>query len=149
MIAIPQSLQAEHHEIQEALAEATRVPGRVGAAATELAAVLHPHFERENEIALPPLGLLAPLAAGRTPAGLQEALAMTDALRKELPRMLEEHKHIRAATEKLRMAARDEKAPAQEHLAEKLAAHAQTEEEVLYPAAILVGDIIRVRDAKK
>ena len=57
---------------------------------------------------------------------------MTDALRKELPRMLEEHKRIRAATEKLRIAAREEKAPAHEQLAETLAAHAQTEEEVLY-----------------
>lgn len=149
MTTIPQSLQAEHHEIHEALAEATRAPGRVGAAAKELAAVLDPHFERENQIALPPLGLLAPLAAGQTPAGLQEALAMTDALRKELPRMLEEHKRIRAATEKLRLAARQEKAPAHEQLAETLAAHAQTEEEVLYPAAILVGDIIRARIAKK
>jgi hypothetical protein len=149
VITIPPSLQAEHHEIHEALVEATRAPGRVGAAAKELAAVLDPHFERENQIALPPLGLLAPLAAGQTPAGLQEALAMTDALRKELPRMLDEHKRIRAATEKLRIAAREEKAPAQEQLAERLAAHAQTEEEVLYPAAILVGDIIRARSAKK
>jgi hypothetical protein len=142
-------LQAEHHDIHEALVEATRAPGRVGAAAKELAAVLHPHFERENQIALPPLGLLAPLAAGQTPAGLEEALAMTDALRQEWPRMLEEHKQIRAATEKLRVAAREEKARAHEQLAEALAAHAQTEEEVLYPAAILVGDIIRARSAKK
>ena len=89
MITIPQALQTEHHEIHEALVEATRASGRVGAAAKELAAVLDPHFERENQIALPPLGLLAPLAAGQTPAGQQEALAMTDALRKELPRMLE------------------------------------------------------------
>jgi hypothetical protein len=149
VISIPQSLQTEHEEIHEALVAATRAPGKVGAAAKELAAVLDPHFERENEIALPPLGLLAPLAAGDTPAGLQEALAMTDALRKELPRMLEEHKRIRAATEKLRIAARDEKASAQEQLAETLAAHAQTEEEILYPAAILVGDIIRARTTKK
>ena len=111
--------------------------------------MLDPHFERENEIALPPLGLLAPLAAGKTPAGQQEALAMTDALRKEMPRMLDEHKRIRAATEKLRAIAREEKAPAAEQLAERLAAHAQTEEEILYPAAILVGDIIRARMAKK
>ncbi len=149
MLRAPQSLQAEHEEIHEALTNATRAPGRVGAAAKELAAVLDPHFERENQIALPPLGLLAPLAAGQTPAGLQEALAMTDALRRELPRMLEEHKRIRAATEKLRIAAREEKAPAQERLAEALAAHAQTEEEILYPAAILVGDVIRARIAKK
>ena len=149
VISIPQSLQTEHEEIHEALVAATRAPGKVGAAAKELAAVLDPHFERENEIALPPLGLLAPLAAGDTPAGLQEALAMTDALRKELPRMLEEHKRIRAATEKLRIAARDEKAPAHEQLAETLAAHARTEEEILYPAAVLVGDIIRARTTDK
>jgi predicted NBD/HSP70 family sugar kinase len=111
--------------------------------------VLDPHFERENQIALPPLGLLAPLAAGETPAGMQEALAMTDALRRELPRMLEEHKRIRAATERLRAAARDEKAAVHEEFAEALASHALTEEEILYPAAILVGDIIRARMAKQ
>jgi hypothetical protein len=63
--------------------------------------------------------------------------------------MLEEHTRIRSATEKLRIAAREEKAPAQERLAETLAVHAQTEEEVLYPAAILVGDITRARMAEK
>ena len=148
-ISIPQSLQHEHEEIHAALVAATKAPGRVGAAAKELAAVLDPHFERENQIALPPLGLLAALAAGATPAGAQEALVMTDALRKELPRMLEEHKRIRAATEKLRAAAREEKAAVHERLAETLASHARTEEEVLYPAAILVGDIIRARLAQK
>jgi hypothetical protein len=149
VITIPQSLRTEHEEIHKALEAATRAPGRVGAAAKELAAVLDPHFERENQIALPPLGLLAPLAAGETPAGLQDALAMTDALRRELPRMLEEHKRIRAATEKLRTAARDEKAPVHEQFAEVLAAHARTEEEILYQAAILVGDVIRARSVKK
>lgn len=148
-LTIPQSLQSEHEEIHEALVAATRAPGAVGAAAKELAAVLDPHFERENEIALPPLGLLAPLAAGETPAGMQEALAMSDALRKELPRMLEEHKRIRAATGKLLTAAREAKASVHEQFAETLAAHAQTEEEILYPAAVLVGDIIRARMARK
>jgi hypothetical protein len=144
-IEVPPSLQTEHEAIHDALTEATRAPGRVGAAAKELATILHPHFEREDEIALPPLGLLAPLAAGETPVGMEEALAMTDALRKELPRMLEEHEQIRAATEKLRRVAREEKLPQHERFAEQLVLHARSEEEVLYPAAILVGDIIRAR----
>jgi hemerythrin superfamily protein len=63
--------------------------------------------------------------------------------------MLEEHKRIRSATEKLRTAAREEQSSVQEHFAERLTAHAQTEEEILYPAAILVGDIIRTRKARK
>jgi len=145
MIRVPESLQVEHHKIHAALVEATKAPGRVGAAARELAAVLDPHFQREDQIALPPLGLLGPLAAGETPAGMEEALVMSDALRKELPRMLDEHKRIRAATDKLRAIAREEKASVHEQFAEALALHARTEEEVLYPAAILVGDVIRAR----
>ena len=149
MIVIPPSVQAEHTALRSGLAEATKAPGRVGDAAKELAALVAPHFDRENEIALPPLGLLAPLAAGKAPANLQEALDMSDALRKELPRMLDEHRQIRAAAEKLRSLAREESAGTAARFAEALTAHARTEEEVLYPAALLVGDIIRARRAPR
>lgn len=144
-IPIPSSVQAEHREIHEALERATHASGRVGAAARALAEVLHPHFVREEEIALPPLGLLAPLAAGEQPPGAAAALAMADSLRRELPRMLDEHTRIRAAVQALRTAAQVEHSVSAERLAEQLALHAQTEEEVLYPAAILVGDVIRAR----
>jgi iron-sulfur cluster repair protein YtfE (RIC family) len=63
--------------------------------------------------------------------------------------MLEEHKQIRVAVEQLRTAAREEQATRYERLAEELALHAQTEEEVLYPAAVLVGEIVRARLAAK
>lgn len=146
-IQIPKSVQAEHEAIHSALVQATQATGRVGSAAKELAEVLHPHFVVEEQIALPPLGLLAPLTTGEhvPETVLSEALAMSDALKSELPRMLEEHKKIRAAVEKLRLAARAEQGTRYEQLAEHLALHAQTEEEVLYPAAVLVGDIIRAR----
>jgi hypothetical protein len=138
-------LRIEHEAVHSALVEATKAPGRVGEAARELAAVLHPHFEREEQIALPPLGLLEPLAAGASPPGMADVLIMTDALKNELPRMLDEHKRIRAATEKLRAAAREAGATKHEEFAAALALHAQTEEQVLYPAAVLVGEIVRAR----
>ena len=72
-------------------------------------------------------------------------LTMTDSLRRELPQVLEEHKRIRLAVENLRAAARTEHASNVEELAAELALHAQTEEEVLYPAAICVGDLIRAQ----
>jgi iron-sulfur cluster repair protein YtfE (RIC family) len=146
-IEIPQSVQTEHEAIHSALVEAMKAPGRVGPAAKTLAEVLHPHFVREEQIALPPLGLLARLAAGAgvSDADASEVLAMTDSLRRELPKMLEEHKHIRAAVDGLRAAAKADQALTHEQLADQLALHAQTEEEVLYPAAILVGDLLRVR----
>lgn len=146
-IQIPESVQAEHEEIHSTLIEATKAPGQVGIAAKGLAEVLHPHFVREEQIALPPLGLLARLAAGDhlPQTVVAEVLSMTDALQSELPQMLDEHKAIRAAVEKLRLAAQAEHATEYERLAEQLALHAQTEEQVLYPAAILVGDVIRSR----
>jgi iron-sulfur cluster repair protein YtfE (RIC family) len=147
-IPIPRSIQEEHREIHAALEAAVRAPGRTGNAARELAEVLHPHFVREEQIALPPLGLLRPLAAGDRPPEAAAALAMADSLRRELPGMLREHGRIRTAVERLRAAAVAERNALAARLAEQLALHAQTEEEVLYPAAILVGDVIRARSGR-
>ena len=142
---IPESVRIEHHAIHEQLEAAMQAPGQVGVAARALGKVLHPHFVREEEIALPPLGALTPLAAGALPSDAALLLTMTDALRRELPQMLAEHTRIRAGVEALRAAARAERAATYERLAEQLALHARTEEEVLYPAAVLVGDLIRAR----
>lgn len=146
-IEIPESIQREHEAIHSALVEATRAPGVVGTAAKALADVLHPHFVREEEIALPPLALLKPLSAGETlPETTVSTVAeMTRALRAEMPRMLEEHARIRAAVAALRSAAEAAGAASQVELADELALHARTEEEVLYPAALLVGDVLRAR----
>jgi hypothetical protein len=146
-IEIPESIRREHEAIHSALVAATQAPGRVGTAAKALADVLHPHFVREEEIALPPLALLAPLAARNTLAEATSAKAaeMTTALRAEMPRMLEEHVRIRAAVADLRAAAESAGAEAQVELADALALHARTEEEVLYPAALLVGEMLRLR----
>lgn len=142
---IPESMRLEHAEIHEALERATKAPGRVGDAARELARILHPHFVREEEIALPPLALLAPLARGEKNIEMREVLPMTDSLRAELPRMLEEHRAIRAATLRLGDVARAEGNADVAELARKLALHAQSEEEMFYPAAVLVGDLVRAR----
>jgi hypothetical protein len=143
-IPIPESIRLEHQEIHEALGRATKAPGRTGEAARALAKVLHPHFVREEQIALPPLGLLAPLARGNATAAMRAVLPMTDSLRAELPRMLQEHVAIRAATMRMRDAARAERNVKVAELAEQLAMHARSEEDVLYPAAVLVGRLVRV-----
>ena len=144
-LEIPASIRAEHEEIHGALERATTASGRVGEAARALASVLHPHFVREEQIALPPLGLLAPLARGEFTETMLEVLPMTDSLRAELPHMLEEHVAIHAAAERLGDVARAERNTAVARLAEQLALHAKSEEELFYPAAVLVGDIVKAR----
>jgi hypothetical protein len=68
-------------------------------------------------------------------------------LRAEWPRMLEEHKGIHAATARLAEVARLESNAEVEDLAMTLAAHAEAEEQLFYPAAVLVGEIVRSRAA--
>jgi hypothetical protein len=140
---IPQSLQAEHQELHSELAEATKAGGRVGEAAKEVARVLHPHFVKEEEYAMPPLGMLPVLAEGKVTPDMASALVMTDKLRAELPEMLKEHKAIVAALDLLVNAAKAENKLEFVRFGEKLMLHAQTEEEVLYPASILIGEYLR------
>lgn len=137
---IPKPLQVEHEELHAKLVKATKEPGAVGEAAREVARLLHPHFVREEEFALPPLALLSELARGGVTPEMAEVLPMTRRLKAELPAMLAEHKQIVGALEALRAAARSAKLAEHEPFAEALALHAQTEEQVLYPAAILIGE---------
>jgi hypothetical protein len=135
----PASVAEEHREIHAGLERAAREPGEVGASARNLLAVMDPHFRREEEIAAPPLSLLVPLSQGPATQRMRAVLPMTQALEAELPKMLAEHRQIGAARERFEQAARRAGRGDDVALAEKLAAHARQEEEVLYPAAILVG----------
>ena len=62
-IETPIALLLEQEHVQARIAEAGRAPGGTGAAARSLTQALRAHFERENAIALPPLGLLEQLAS--------------------------------------------------------------------------------------
>ena len=139
-LEIPKPLQIEHQELHATLVKATKEPGAVGEAAREVARLLHPHFVREEEFALPPMALLDDIALRGVTPQMAEVLPLTRRLRAELPAMLAEHERIVAALEKLRAAARGAELAEYERFADALVLHAQTEEQVLYPAAILVGE---------
>ena len=60
-LKIPESLEVEHREEFHRIYRGIKEGGRVGEAAKAVAIILHPHFEKEEEYALPPLGLLSSL----------------------------------------------------------------------------------------
>ena len=142
---IPSPLKLEHEELHAELVRATQAGGRVGEAAKEVARVLHDHFVKEEEFALPPIGLLSSLARGEVDDNMKSVFGMTDRLKAELPKMLEEHKAVVAALKNLIAAAEADNKPEHARFAEKLMLHAQTEEEVLYPAAILIGEYLELK----
>ncbi len=139
---IPKSIQAEHEEIHEELSKISRHSGKIGAAAKAVAEVLHPHFEKEEEYAMPPLGLLTPIADGKITSEMSDVLKLTGKLRAELPKMIDEHRAIVAKLKALRDLSIDEGVSEYMRFVDKLKLHAQNEEEVLYPASILVGDYL-------
>jgi hypothetical protein len=104
---------------------------------------MHPHFVKEDEFALPPLGLLQPLAQGAVTAEMADVLKLTDRLAAELPSMLAEHNTIVAALERLVDEARRAERSDIVQFAHDLMLHAETEEQVMYPAALLVGRFVR------
>lgn len=142
---IPQLLQAEHEALHAELVKATQAGGKTGDAARAVAELLHAHFVAEEEYALPPLGLLPQLAEGKVTPEMRDVLAMTDKLKADLPKMLEEHKGIVGALKKLIDAAGEEGKPQYVRFAEKLMLHAQTEEEVSYPTAIVIGEYLKLK----
>jgi hemerythrin HHE cation binding domain-containing protein len=144
---IPLPLRQEHDQLHERLRAATQAGDEVGEAAKALARLMHPHFVKEDEIALPPLGLLRPLAEGEFAPDMADVLPLTDRLAAELPAMLAEHAAIVAALERLDSAARHEGRSDIVAFAQQLIQHARIEEQVMYPASLLVGRFVRQRMA--
>jgi len=137
---IPSPLRADHAALDTQLKHAMEAKGAVGAAAREVARLVYPHFQREKEFALPPLGLLADVVRGALRTEMHEALAMTRKLKAELPAMFDEHRQIVEALQKLSQAAHADGRREIEQFAAALAQHAEMEERVLYPAAVLLGE---------
>jgi len=141
----PGVLQREHRQIHQLVSAAAFEPGRVGHAARRLSALMGPHVAKEEAYALPPLALLPQLAGGDFYLEMREILPITDRLAAEMPILIVEHDEIVAAAEKLLEAARVEGREDLVRMAEEVIRHAQLEEQILYPAALLVGEVVEGR----
>ncbi len=144
----PDAMSLEHQELHKELTTAANAGGETAEAATEVMRVLFPHMLLEEELAIPSLKLLPALARGKVDADVRQVLRRTERLKAELPHMLAQHKIIVRALRKLQQSAMAEHHAVHARLAQKLIRHAQTEEEFLYPASILVGEYIKLRLGK-
>jgi hemerythrin-like domain-containing protein len=79
---------------------------------------------------------------------MAKVVELTDKLKRELPAMLKQHEAIVAALETLAEAGRQERKPQAQQFARKLKQHAEFEEQVLYPAPVLVGEYVKLKLTK-
>jgi hypothetical protein len=142
---IPHAMEIEHEELHKELRKAAREGGQTEEAAKKVAKILNPHFVKEEDFALPPLGLLPLLSKGRVTQDMKDILLMTDKMKAELSQMLKEHKQILSALRRLVAAARKERKLEYLRFADRLTLHAKAEEELYYPAAILVGEYVKLK----
>lgn len=143
-IQMPTSLRLEHDELNELLATWKHEPGQLGEEIRRVARLLEPHARKEEAFAMPALGLIARLARGEVHPAMAQVLSHTDWLKNNAATLIAEHRMILAAIEKMLEAARVAKRLDCIDFGERLMNHLRTEEEVLYPAAILVGEYLRL-----
>jgi hypothetical protein len=142
-LGIPEAMNEEHEELHAELAKATKTPGKVGEAAGRVAELLHAHFEKENELALPVIGVVRELAEGKTSPDFPKALVLADEFRAEYAKMLQEHTDILKALMMLEKTARAAKKGYAVDFVRKLKLHAKTEEDLTYPAVLMAGTLLR------
>lgn len=147
-LQVPSTFRLEHELLNSELARAMKFQGRTAVAAVAVAQLMHPHFVKEEEYVLPPLGLLPELAKGKVTPDMKPATTMTNRLKAQLDTMLNEHRAIISALKDLADAAEKEGHPELVDFAQRLMEHAQMEEQITYPAAILVGEFIKLKLAK-
>lgn len=119
-IQMPASLRLEHDELNQLLAAWKHEPGRLGDEIRRVARLLEPHARKEEAFAMPALGLIARLARGEVHPDMAQVFPHTDWRRLDCI-----------------------------DFGERLMNHLRTEEEVLYPAAILVGEYLRLALASR
>jgi hypothetical protein len=148
-LKVPESLRLRHEAFQAEFVKATKDAGKVGDAARAIEKLATAHFPKAK-YAFAPLSLLPRLAAGTVTAEERvEAVKMAEKLRAGLPKSHGEHRELVAGLKKLAEAAKEEGKTDYVRFAERLSWHIQEEEEVLYPAALLVGEYLKAKPTEK
>jgi len=91
-IAIPEPIKVEHDHLHAQLKQAMQAGDKTGRAARQVQKALSGHFEEENELVMPLLGLLEPLAEGTVTEAMRPAIAMSKQVERKLPTFMAEHR---------------------------------------------------------
>ena len=138
-LQMPNSLRLRHEAFHDEFTKATKESGKVGDAARVIEKLGTFHFAKAKD-AFAPLGLLPRLAEGKvTPEETAEALKKAEQLKAGLPNIHREHRELVAGLKRLAEAAKEQDKTDYVRFAERLSLHIQEEEEVLYPAVLLIG----------
>jgi hypothetical protein len=144
-LKIPEPLRIDQNDLCAAIERAILSGGKTGNAAKKLLKVLQPHLLKEEEDLLQTLGLLVPLAQGKITAEMRSVPLKTEHLKSRMFEIMREHIAIIEASRKVAHAAGAEGKLRLVAFTEHLMLRAWTDEVVFYPAAILIGEYLKLR----
>lgn len=146
---VPSSIKKTHATLLDQIHEMTLYKDSSSIVAIKLEVLMQHHFKEEEDFILPPLGLLPLLAAGQLPAPSKELLLFCENIKPQLTHMSVEHQLIKAYIEELKQTCLEENRPAIIAFEKEVIKHAVSEEEVFFPAAILVGEYLKLKSTIK
>jgi len=145
---IPNHALAEHKATLDHLTGLAAEPGAVGLAARHVLAAMVPHDQREEAFVLPLLGLIDDIAADKVVPEMAWAVPMAARLQSERAALYDEHTTIISGLIELTAAAQTRNDASLVAFAEQVAADEINDGEFVYPAALLVGRLVREKLAK-
>lgn len=140
---VPSAILKEHTDLLSKMQALTSFMDSTGQVARKLYDLMQHHFEEEEDFVLPPLAVLPLLASEQFPERHEELLLLTEKLKTQLSHMNAEHQMIKVHVGELKQAAALEGYSIPAGFEENLHRHAQMEEEIFFPAAILVGEYLK------
>lgn len=142
---VPSSIKKAHEYLLDQMYKMSLFKDSTGIVAIKLHELMVHHFNEEEDFVLPPLALLPSLASGEIPEQSKEIILLTEKLKSQLTHMSVEHQLIRAYMKELIQAAANENHPEIIEFEKELHKHASSEEEILFPTAILVGEYLKIK----
>lgn len=142
---VPSSIKAEHQYLLDKIYKISLFQDSTGRVAIKLNELMQHHFNEEEDYVLPPLGLLPILSTGKLPEQSKEVIVLTEKLKSQLSHMSAEHQLIKAFMDELILVASKENHPEIIEFEKEIHKHANTEEEILFPTAILIGEYLKLK----
>lgn len=142
-ISGPDSLKKEHQELNAELRKIATRGDSIGELLRQLRNVFEAHLQKEEKYVMPLLSLLVPLARNDKALTQSTSIQIEDDLILIYNDLLTEHKQIREILRKIKSTALRNKDSDVVELTNAIELHASVEEEVIYPAALLIAKILK------
>ena len=146
---VPSSIKKTHATLLEQIHKMTLYKDSSGRVAIKLEGMMEHHFKEEEDFILPPLGLLPLLANDQIPVQSKEIILLSEKVKSQLNHMSAEHQLIKAYLEELKQASNIENLPEIIEFENEVFKHATSEEEVFFPASILIGEYLKLKSVIK